>query len=61
MKKRYQLLIGLDSNTFYKLVLRMGYNSERITSEEEKREFIKVMISDEKILQLLKEQDEQEK
>ena len=61
MEERIQSLIDLDSNTFYKLALRMGYKSENIKSENDKKAFIKDMISDKKISELLKENDELEK
>lgn len=58
---RMKAFLGLDSRTFYKLVLRMGYSEEKITSESERKKFIKKMISDKKITELLRENDELEK
>ena len=60
-EKRGQFLIDLDSTEFYKLVIRMGYTSDKITSEEEKKNFIKKMTSDQKLNELLKEADELER
>ncbi|MBR0426963.1 MAG: hypothetical protein IJK18_02010 [Clostridia bacterium] len=59
--ERIKLLLDLDSNTFYKLIIRMGYNNKDINTYEEKVEFIKSIISDEKIDKMLKEYDEIEK
>ena len=60
-EERGQFLIDLDSTEFYKLVIRMGYTSDKITSEEEKKKFIKKMTSDQKLNELLKEADELER
>ena len=59
--ERVKFLVDLDPNTFYKLVLRMGYDSESIKSYEDRTEFIKSMVSDEKIEEILKESEEIEK
>ena len=60
-EERGKFLIDLDSTEFYKLAIRMGYTSDKITSEEEKKKFIKKMISDQKLDELLKETDELER
>ena len=51
----------MPPEVFYKLVLRMGYTSENILSEKDRNKFIKQMISDKKIDELLKETEELEK
>ena len=60
-EERGKFLIDLDSTEFYKLAIRMGYTSDKITNEEEKKRFIKKMISDQKLDELLKETDELER
>ena len=60
-EERMKLLLNLEPNVFYKLVLRMGYDSRNIVSDEDKKMFIEKMISDEKITELLKENDDLEK
>lgn len=60
IEERIQTFLDLDPNTFYKMVIRMGYNSETIASAKDKKNFIKSMISDKKIAELLKENDELE-
>ena len=60
-EERGKFLIDLDSTEFYKLAIRMGYTSDKITNEEEKKKFIKKMISDQKLDELLKETDELER
>lgn len=59
--ERTKLLLDLDNNTFYKLMIRMGYNSDIINSAEERKEFIKKAISDEKLDELIKESNEIER
>ena len=59
--ERTKLLLDLDNNTFYKLIIRMGYYSKEINTREEKVEFIKSIISDEKLDKMLEEYDEIEK
>ena len=61
VEERMQALLNLDSNTFYKLALRMGYKSENIKSKNDKSAFIKNMVSDRKISELLKENNDLEK
>ena len=59
--ERIQSIIDLDTTTFEKLALRMGYDGDTISSKEDRKKFIKDMISDKKIKELLKEQEELEK
>lgn len=59
--ERGQFLLDMPPEVFYKLVLRMGYTSENILSEKDRNKFIKQMISDKKIDELLKETEELEK
>ena len=59
--ERVKLLLDLEPNTFYKLMIRMGYNSEIINSVEERKEFVEKVISDEKIDELIKESNEIER
>lgn len=61
IEERMKLLLNLDSNTFSKLVLRMGYSSEGFATEEERRSFIQDMVSDKKIEELIKNNDELER
>ena len=60
-EERGQFLIDMNPTTFYKLALRMGYTSEGMSSDDDRKKFIKKMISDRKIEELLKENDELEK
>ena len=61
IKERMQFLLGLDKNTFYKLVLRMGIIPEMSSDEEKRRKIIEGITSDAKILELLqKDQYEQD-
>lgn len=59
--ERIKLLLDLDNNTFYKLIIRMGYYSKEINTHEEKVKFIESIISDEKLDKMLEEYDEIEK
>lgn len=58
--ERMKTLINLDSATLAKLAIRMGYDIEKISSRENRKEFIESMVSDKKIEELLKEQEELE-
>ena len=60
-EERAKFLLGLDSTVFSKFAMRMGYTSEQIKTEEDKKKFIKKMTSDRKIDELLKESEELEK
>ena len=55
IEERIQALINLDDTTFYKLAIRMGYTSDTITTQKDKREFIRQMISDKKLDELLEQ------
>lgn len=59
--ERGKLLVDLDAETFYKLAIRMGYTSDRIGSAEDRKNFIKRMISDKKLDDLLKQTEDLEK
>lgn len=59
--ERGEFLLDMPPEVFYKLVLRMGYTSENILSEKDRNKFIKQMISDKKIDELLKETEGLEK
>ena len=59
--ERTRFLTEMDPKVFYKLAIRMGYESEKMKTEEQKKAFIKLMISDKKIEELLKGTDELEK
>ena len=60
-EERIQFLVNMQPEVFYKLVLRMGYTSENISTESDRKKFIKEMTSDKKLDELLKETDELEK
>ena len=60
-RDRMDMLINLDSATFSKLVLRMGYTSDKVSTEEKRKEFIKMIISDKIIAELLRENEEIER
>lgn len=61
IQERIQALVDLDANTFYKLAIRMGYNTDSISSQKDRKSFIETMISDKKINELLRENDDLEK
>ena len=60
-EERAKFLLSLDSTVFSKFAMRMGYTSEQIKTEVDKKKFIKKMASDRKIDELLKESEELEK
>ncbi|MBQ6991813.1 MAG: hypothetical protein IJN50_02715 [Clostridia bacterium] len=60
-EERKKFLIDMEQNTFYKLAIRMGYISKNISSPEEREDFIEMMISDKKIEELLRENEEMER
>lgn len=60
-KERMQTLVSMNATTFSKLVLRMGYTSEKVSTEESKKRFIKIMVSDKNISELLRENEELER
>ena len=60
-EERMQILSNLDLNVFHKLALRMGYTTDKISSFEDRTDFIQKMVSDEKIEQLLEESEELER
>lgn len=60
-EERIQFLVNMQPEVFYKLVLRMGYTSKNISTESDRKKFIKEMTSDKKLDELLKETDELEK
>lgn len=60
-EERTQFLVDLEPTVFYKLALRMGYTSDSISTDEERKKFIRDMTSDKKIEELMKETDELEK
>ncbi len=60
-EERMKFLLNLDNHVFYKLIIRMGYYNLNISTNEEKKEFIKSIISNEKIDELLKQYNEIEK
>ena len=55
IKERIKTLINLDDTTFYKLAIRMGYTYETIKTQKDKRKFIRQMISDEKLDELIEQ------
>ena len=59
--ERTRFLTEMDPKVYYKIAIRMGYESEKMKTEEQKKAFIKLMISDKKIEELLKGTDELEK
>lgn len=60
MTERIQTLINLDSATLGKLAIKMGYDVNAISSQEERKQFIEDMISDKKIQEMIDEQEELE-
>lgn len=60
-EERKKFLVDMEPDTFYKLAIRMGYISKNISSPEEREAFIETMISDKKIEELLKENEEIER
>ena len=55
IEERIKTLINLDDTTFYKLAIRMGYTYETIKTQKDKRKFIRQMISDEKLDELIEQ------
>ena len=53
--ERKERLLQLDDKSFYKLMIRMGYNSDTINSMKERKQFIENIISDAKIEELINE------
>ena len=58
IEERIKLLLSIDDNTFYKLMLRMGYDSESVNSVSDRSIFIRKAISDDRIDELIKESKE---
>ena len=54
-EERTITLLNLDNKTFYKLMIRMGYNYDIINSENERKRFIEDAVSDDKIDELINE------
>ena len=60
-EERTKLLLNLDNKTFYKLMIRMGYNYDIINSENERKRFIEDTVSDDKIDELINECNDNER
>ena len=60
-RERLEAFINMDSATFSKLVLRMGYTSDKISDEYKKKEFLKEITSDKKIFELINENEDLER
>ncbi len=55
-EERKKAILKLDSKTFYKFAIRMGYTSEDISTPEEKTAFINYMLSDDYIDKKIQEE-----
>ena len=60
-EERMEALLSLKLETFLKLILRMGYTSDNVSTMEKRKEFIKSIISGEKIDELIREIEEIER
>lgn len=60
-ENRMQFLLDMDSSVFYKLALRMGYTTDKVKTDADKKEFIKKMTSKKNLEEMLKGSDEIEK
>lgn len=60
-EERCQFLVDMEPTVFYKLALRMGYTTDKVSSEDSRKKFIKKMTSDKKIEELLEDYEELEK
>ena len=60
IEEREQFLLGIENNTFYKLALRMGCIPENYSNEENRKQIIEDMFSDETIEELLTKEQEEE-